>query len=300
MNQDGDKSSRLTLAAARRDPQRYQAARRGQSAAGNAAAAMAAAAYDATGTAWQDGPGPIYDRLAATVVGLCPVALADRRVLDLGAGTGAASRALGAAGATVTAVDYSAGMLGVAQEHRPPPVAADAGLLPFADRSFAAVIAAFVVTHLADPIAGMREAARVTQPGGPIIVSTFASEASHPAKAAVHAVARRWGWRPPLWYRQLQRRSERSFGSEGSLSTMASQAGLISIQVIRQTVVFGSLTDYELVRWRLGMAHLAPFVSSLGPGARHALVEAAVRAASRVSAPLELSILVLVGHAPEP
>src|SRR5215216_3950517 len=71
--------------------------------------------------------------------------LAGRRVLDLGCGSGDLTLALVDAGARVTAVDVSAGMLAVARrrcEHfcaalpRPAFVAAAAEELPFADDAF--------------------------------------------------------------------------------------------------------------------------------------------------------------------
>ncbi|MBA2281465.1 MAG: hypothetical protein H0W25_09565, partial [Acidimicrobiia bacterium] len=41
-----------------------------------------AAAYRATGAAWQAGPGPVYDRLAEVLVARCPGGVAGRDVLD--------------------------------------------------------------------------------------------------------------------------------------------------------------------------------------------------------------------------
>ena len=69
-------------------------------------------AYTATGGAWQAGPGRIYDQLSQVLVDHCPGGVAGRAVLDLGAGTGAASRAAQSAGARTTiAVDVAVGML---------------------------------------------------------------------------------------------------------------------------------------------------------------------------------------------
>lgn len=59
-----------------------------------------AAAYSAAAGSWQQGPGLIYDRLADVVLSRSPVPLWGARVLDAGAGTGAASRAAAAAGAS--------------------------------------------------------------------------------------------------------------------------------------------------------------------------------------------------------
>src|ERR1700736_3978615 len=58
-----------------------------------------AAAYSRTGTDWQVGPGRIYDRLAEIVLLGCPVPVNGARVLDVGAGTGAGSRAAREVGA---------------------------------------------------------------------------------------------------------------------------------------------------------------------------------------------------------
>jgi len=55
-------------------------------------------AYSRTGAAWDAGPGRIYDRLSEELVARLPAG-ATGDVLDLGAGTGAASRAAAAAGA---------------------------------------------------------------------------------------------------------------------------------------------------------------------------------------------------------
>ncbi|HEX7133854.1 MAG TPA: hypothetical protein VF228_14860, partial [Iamia sp.] len=71
-----------------------------------------AAAYSAVGPAWRQGPDRVYDHLAPLLVDACPGGVAGRTVLDLGAGTGAASRALRAAGAgAIVAVDVALGMV---------------------------------------------------------------------------------------------------------------------------------------------------------------------------------------------
>jgi len=86
-------------------------------------AESAAAAYSAVGGGWQRGPGRIYDRLAEVVVSKLPIPLQGAVALDLGAGTGAASRSLAAGGATlVIAVDAAFGMLAHDARQRPPAV----------------------------------------------------------------------------------------------------------------------------------------------------------------------------------
>jgi SAM-dependent methyltransferase len=95
-----------------------------------------------------------------------------QRVLDVGCGTGALTAELaGRVGASrVAAVDPSASFVaataaklpGVDVRH------ASAEALPFPGDTFDAALAQLVVHFLADPVAGLREMARVTSPGGTI------------------------------------------------------------------------------------------------------------------------------------
>ena len=50
-------------------------------------------AYDRSADAWASGPEQVYTCLAQTLIDAAPVPLHGARVLDLGAGTGVASRA---------------------------------------------------------------------------------------------------------------------------------------------------------------------------------------------------------------
>jgi ubiquinone/menaquinone biosynthesis C-methylase UbiE len=102
-------------------------------------------------------------------------------VLDLGCGTGRHSVWLAAAGAAVTAVDFSAGMLGQA---RLKPEAAGVRFvvhdlhnpLPLASASFDALVSGLVVEHLRELPAFFAEARRVLRPGARAVVSNL-----HPA-----------------------------------------------------------------------------------------------------------------------
>ena len=88
---------------------------------------------------------------------MSPRPLAGRTVLDAGAATGAASSALTAQRAAVLAVDLSAGMLAWSAATRPPCAVADIRALPLAGGSVDDVVAAFVLNHLAEPVAGLSE-----------------------------------------------------------------------------------------------------------------------------------------------
>jgi demethylmenaquinone methyltransferase/2-methoxy-6-polyprenyl-1,4-benzoquinol methylase len=97
------------------------------------------------------------------------------RVLDLAAGTGTSSEPFRAAGADVVPCDFSLGMLRVGKRREPGLafVAGDALRLPFADDSFDAVTISFGLRNLVDPAAGLAEMARVTRPGGRLVVCEF-------------------------------------------------------------------------------------------------------------------------------
>jgi len=97
------------------------------------------------------------------------------RILDLAAGTGTSSDPLDRAGARVVACDFSVGMLRVGKRRRPGLsfVAGDALSLPFADASFDAVTMSFGLRNVADVDAALREMARVTRPGGRLVVCEF-------------------------------------------------------------------------------------------------------------------------------
>jgi demethylmenaquinone methyltransferase/2-methoxy-6-polyprenyl-1,4-benzoquinol methylase len=84
------------------------------------------------------------------------------RVLDLGAGTGAASREFGER--QVVALDPSAPMLALNPEDRR--VAGYGERLPFTDASFDAVFSAFVFRNVESVPATLAEIDRVLRPGG--------------------------------------------------------------------------------------------------------------------------------------
>jgi SAM-dependent methyltransferase len=98
-------------------------------------------------------------------------------VIDVGCGTGRAlpplRAAVGPAG-TVIALDMTPEMLAAArpavQLAGASMVVADARALPFADGAADAIFAAGLVNHLPDTEAGLRELARVTSPGGLLVL----------------------------------------------------------------------------------------------------------------------------------
>jgi malonyl-CoA O-methyltransferase len=100
-------------------------------------------------------------------------------ILDVGCGTGRHSIWMAAAGARVSAIDFSSGMLEQAREK-----ARDVRLqvhdlsqpLPFAEKTFDRVLCALVVDHIENPDKLFSEMHRVCRPGGNVVVSGM-----HPA-----------------------------------------------------------------------------------------------------------------------
>ena len=125
--------------------------------------------------------GPSYDRAVAGL-GIRAGAV----VADVGCGTGRALPPLRAAvgpDGTVVGIDVTPEMLAEARG-RGTLVMADATRLPFPDGVLDAVFAAGLVPHLADPVAGLAELARVCRDGGRLALF-------HPVGRAV--LARRRG-----------------------------------------------------------------------------------------------------------
>src|SRR5206468_6447579 len=117
--------------------------------------------------------GPKVDRARGDV--------AVRELLDVGCGTGRHAIRLAAAGARVTAVDFSEAMLAEARAKagadRVRFLAHDVtARLPFADRSFDRVLSALVLEHITGVRAFFAELGRVARHDGRIVVT-----AMHPA-----------------------------------------------------------------------------------------------------------------------
>ncbi len=160
--------------------------------------------YDLLNDILSAGQVRLWRRAVARITGARP----GERVLDLAAGTGTSSLTFTATGADCVACDFSLGMLqaGRARLARPPGargargvrggaeppreqggsggdrppgrlsfVAGDALRLPFRDAAFDAVTISFGLRNVADPGAALAEMARVTRPGGRLVVCEFST-----------------------------------------------------------------------------------------------------------------------------
>jgi SAM-dependent methyltransferase len=213
------------------------------------------AAYDAASDGWRAGPARMYARMADVMAEHAPIDVAGARVLDAGAGTGVAGDALWRQGAaTVVAVDLAPGML-----PRPPALSTvgDLARLPFADGSFDLAAAAFSLNHFTDPVPPMAELRRVADA---LVATAYAPEWVHPAKEAVEAVLLRHGYEPPEWYAVVRADAN---PSAADLEAYAASAGYDDARAIQLDVATGMDSAADLVDWRFGMAHTAPYLSGL-------------------------------------
>ncbi|WP_277552827.1 class I SAM-dependent methyltransferase [Halobaculum limi] len=94
-------------------------------------------------------------------------------VLDVGGGTGRASRTLRELGIEATVVDFSPGMLRRAHDDGISAVRGDAGRLPVPDGVVDAVVITDALHHFPDPAGALGEAARVIAPGGVVVIREF-------------------------------------------------------------------------------------------------------------------------------
>jgi demethylmenaquinone methyltransferase / 2-methoxy-6-polyprenyl-1,4-benzoquinol methylase len=124
----------------------------------------------------------------ATVKAVAPQS--GERILDVAAGTGTSSIALSKTGATVIAVDFSAGMVAEGRKRHPNLefVEANAEKLPFGDNEFDAVSISFGLRNVNNPKAALSEMYRVLKPGGRLVICEF----SKPPVAFVRAGY--WGY----------------------------------------------------------------------------------------------------------
>lgn len=139
------------------------------------------ARYDREAPAYRQFWGPVLAPITATwLATLRPTDV--RRVVDVGSGVGDALPLLRRRfpDARLVGVDRSRGMLGQVP-HDVPLACMDASRVALASDSFDFALLAFVLFHLPDPDAGLREIRRILRPGGTVALTTWAGEAESAA-----------------------------------------------------------------------------------------------------------------------
>ena len=102
-------------------------------------------------------------------------------LLDVACGPGPVTALAAALGAQASGVDFSPAMIAEATRRNPALSfrVADAEALPFADRSFDAVVVNFGVHHFPFPQRALSEAYRVLRSGGRLAFTTWAAPSEH-------------------------------------------------------------------------------------------------------------------------
>ncbi len=255
---------------------------------------MALSGYAGMADAWAADAALAYGPLARHLVARVPGPVDGAVALDAGAGSGLAGDALRALGAHVVAADREFDMAAYGATAGPT-VTADVTALPFRSGAFDIAVAAFVVNHLPDPVAGLTELRRVTRPGGAVLASTFSANRAT-VKATVDGVAEDYGFVRPQWYTAVQE-SQQAVGDATSLERALLAAGFVGAMVTEESVDVGLSAPEDVVRYRLGMPHLHHFASTLTADARADLVADAVAAVRRAGEGFAPVVLEAVGIA---
>jgi demethylmenaquinone methyltransferase/2-methoxy-6-polyprenyl-1,4-benzoquinol methylase len=180
----------------------------------------------------------MHHRWRERAVDLAAVGPGDR-ALDVATGTGDLAVALRRRGAEVVGLDFSERMLELAREKAPdiPFQQGNALELPYGDGEFDAVAVGFGARNFDDLPAGLREMARVTRPGGRVVVLEITSPQRPPLSwffrlwfdRAVPAIGRLAG--DPDAYSYLPSSVRRFPGPEG-LAAELTTAGLTRVRWI--------------------------------------------------------------------
>ena len=239
--------------------------------------------FDVSPDAYARFMGRYSEQLAAAFADLAGVG-PGQQALDVGCGPGALTaeliRRLGPE--AVTAIDPSESFVAADQARWPE---ADVRLgaaeeLPFTDGAFDVALAQLVVHFMADPVAGLREMARVTRPGGTVAATVWDHAGGRGPLTLFWEVARDLD---PA----VDDGSWRAGGAEGELAKLFTQAGLAVADEAALTVRVRNATFEDW--WdpfTLGVSPAGAYIASLTHERRAELRE---HARQKLPPPIEIS-----------
>jgi SAM-dependent methyltransferase len=226
--------------------------------------------FDVAADAYDRFMGRYSRRLAPQLADLAQVR-AGQRVLDVGCGPGALTAELVArlgAGA-VAAVDPSAPFVAAVRERHPGVEVelAAAEALPFGDGGFDAALAQLVVHFMEDPVAGLREMARVTRPGGVVAACVWDHAGERTPLAAFWEAVRELD-------PDAHDESGLAGAREGQLAELLRRAGC---RDVRDSALEVHVEHASFEEWwspfELGVGPAGAYAASLTPERRDALRE---------------------------
>ncbi len=151
-----------------------------------------------------------------------------RSSLDVGCGPGLAVQMFSRTIANVAGIDASAGFIDIARERLPGQNLriGEMEALPHADRSFDLVTGFNAFQYAASPVNALREARRVTQPGGFVVIATWGLPEDCDAAGHLKALGALMPPPPPGAPGPF------ALSDESKLKALVSEAGLAPIVVV--------------------------------------------------------------------
>lgn len=153
---------------------------------------------------------------------------AETRILDAGCGAGLAASMAAERGATVSGIDASHALLGIARQRLPKGDFQHGDLedLPFKENTFDIVTGFNSFQYAGNPIRALTEAKRVLKPGGLIVIVTWGKPEGMEAATLVAAL------KPLLPPPPPNAPGPFALSDENTLRKFASDAGLTPIEII--------------------------------------------------------------------
>lgn len=194
-----------------------------------------------------------------------------QKVVDVGCGPGALTKELAdrVGAANVSAIDPSESFVAAVRERFP---AVDvrvgsAEQLPFPDKTYDAALAQLVVHFMSDPVAGLREMARVTREGGRVAACVWDHAGDRGPLSVFWQAARELD-------PDVKDESGRAGARGGHLTELLKEAGLREVEetALVATAVHPSFEEWW-VPFTLGVGPAGAYLSQLDSNRRAELME---------------------------